>query len=171
MDMVRSARLFLCVRRRDQVLMCSHCDRGQLYCSRACSFAARRERRQESAKRYQDSRGGRLKHAARMASWRARRRSLRQTGFGADTDKVTHQGCPGPLAGALLLACDTPSVSEITTVTGTELAAPAKAAISTAAPLVELVCRRCAHALLAHVRLHWLRGSGVRGRSGHDHHA
>ena len=39
--MARSARLFLCARCRDQVLLCSHCDRGQVYCSRACSVASR----------------------------------------------------------------------------------------------------------------------------------
>ena len=74
--MARSARLFLCARCRDQVLLCSHCDRGQLYCSRACSFARRHERRRETAQRYQSS-AGRLKHAARTAL-AERRRSLRQ---------------------------------------------------------------------------------------------
>jgi len=32
-----------CARCRAQVLLCSRCDRGQRYCSQACSFAARRE--------------------------------------------------------------------------------------------------------------------------------
>ena len=108
-DMARSARLFLCARCRDQVLLCSHCDRGQLYCSRACSLASRRERRQEAARRYQRSRGGRLKHAARTACWRNRRRSLREAGAAGDIDKVTHQGCPHSPADALLLTCDLPS--------------------------------------------------------------
>ena len=77
-DMARSARLFLCARCRDQVLLCPHCDRGQGYCSRACSVASRHERRRHAAQLYQDSRCGRLKHAARAARQRARRRSLRQ---------------------------------------------------------------------------------------------
>ena len=41
--MDRSARLFLCVRCREQVMPCSHCDHGQLYCSPSCSLAGRRE--------------------------------------------------------------------------------------------------------------------------------
>ena len=93
--MDRAARLFLCARCRDQVLLCSHCDRGQQYCSRACSSLSRRERRRETAERYQSSRSGRLKHAARTACWRQRQRSLRQASAGAGNaiDKeVTHQG-------------------------------------------------------------------------------
>jgi len=39
--MDRPARLFLCARCRCQVLLCSHCDRGQRYCTPACSRQAR----------------------------------------------------------------------------------------------------------------------------------
>ena len=166
-DMTRSARLFLCARCRDQVLMCSHCDRGQLYCGRACSFAGRRERRRQTVTRYQHSRGGRLKHAARTACWRTRRRSRYLASAGEDIDKVTHQGCPRSLADASLLACDTPSACELTALT--ESAADVEPATATAAPFVALVCRRCAHALLPHVRLSWLRTNSVRRRSRHDH--
>jgi hypothetical protein len=165
--MARSARLFLCARCRDQVLLCSHCDRGQLYCGRVCSFAGRRERRRQTAERYQRSRVGRLKHAARSACWRQRRRSLRPGSAGGDIDKVTHQGCPRSLADASLLACDTPGACELNVIT--ELAADAAPATAAAAPFVAAVCRRCAHSLLAHVRLGWLRRSSVRGRSRHDH--
>ena len=169
LDMARSARLFLCARCRDQVLLCSHCDRGQRYCSRACSFACRRERRRQTARRYQDSRGGSLKHAARAACWRDRRRSLRRACAAGDIDKVTHQGCPHTLADASLLACDTPSACELTA--RCESAADAEPATAAVAPFVALVCRRCAHPLLPHVRLNWLRGNGVRRRSLHDHPA
>ena len=169
--MVRSARLFLCARARcrDQVLLCSHCDHGQLYCSRACSFASRRERRRETAKRYQNSRGGRLKHAARTACWRERRRSLRLASASGDIDRVTHQGCPRALADASLLACeaDTPNARELTAPTeSTPNAEPATAA---AVAFVALVCRRCAHPLLPHVRQGWLRKNSVPRRSRHDH--
>ncbi len=165
--MTRSARLFLCARCRDQVLLCSHCDRGQLYCGRACSFAARRERRRETAKRYQDSRGGRLKHAARTACWRARRGSPRH-GAGGAIDKVTHQGCPLSAADALLLACDTPGACELTTLT--EAAADAEpAATAAAVSFAALACRRCAHPLRPHVRSSWLRSNRLRRSSRHDH--
>jgi hypothetical protein len=165
--MARSARLFLCARCRDQVLLCSHCDRGQLYCSAACSIAGRRERRRQTARRYQNSQGGRLKHAARSACWRKRRRSLRLAGAEGDIDKVTHQGCPHALADASLRACDTPSACEPTALTETaqDAALATAGAIRFAAP----VCQRCVHALLPHVRLGWLRRNSVPRGSRHDH--
>ena len=107
--MDRTARLFLCARCRDQVLLCSHCDRGQQYCSRACSRVSRLERRQETAQRYQSSRCGQLRHAARTARWRERRRSLRHP-----INKVTHQGCSVAHADAPLPTCDIPSIGEFT---------------------------------------------------------
>jgi len=169
-DMLRSARLFLCARCRAQVLLCSHCDRGQVYCTRACSLAARRERRRHTAKRYQDSRNGRLKHAARTACWRKRRRSLRHASAGIDVDKVTHQGCAPSRADALLLACDTTNVGEPIAVDAlshpavhVEPASPATTAFAAAR------CRRCACALLPHVRRGWLRGGSIGWRDRHDH--
>jgi hypothetical protein len=59
------ARLFVCARCRAQVLLCSRCDRGQRYCGRDCSRAARQGSRREAAQRYQRSRAGRLAHAQR----------------------------------------------------------------------------------------------------------
>ena len=41
--MQSSARLFNCARCRCQVVICSHCDRGNLYCGKRCSQAARRQ--------------------------------------------------------------------------------------------------------------------------------
>lgn len=141
--MDRSARLFLCARCRDQVLLCSHCDRGQQYCSRACASVSRRERRRETAQRYQRSRGGQLKHAARSAKWRQRRRSLRQARAGTGSDKVTHQGCPNAPADASLQACDTLSTGRNSSNTDSA---------STGAVDSPLVCRRCGHPLRLHVR-------------------
>ena len=173
--MDRSARLFLCARCRDQVLLCSHCDRGQHYCGPACSSKSRNERRREAAERYQSSRRGRLKHAARSASWRRRRRSLRQSSALGGADKVTHQGCHDGGAEASLLACDTPSACEVTLLIGsvhdTTLAGAGVTPSATAstAPLAALRCRRCARPLLPHVRLGYLRASGARRRRAHDH--
>ena len=178
--MLRSARLFLCARCRDQVLLCSHCDRGQLYCSPACSMAGRRELRRLTAKRYQDSRRGRLKHAARTAFWRSRRRSKQLAGAEGDIDKVTHQGCPQPLADASLLACE-PSNCQFITLpelargADTASATAGTTAGTTAAPAAAPVCRRCAYPLLPHVRLRWLhrsriiRSSNVGRHRHHDH--
>jgi hypothetical protein len=163
MDMDRSARLFLCARCRDQVFLCSHCDRGQQYCSRECSQLTRRERRREAGQRYQRSRAGQFKHAARAASWRERRRSLRRDSARGDVDKVTHQGSLFEAADASLTPCniacafeppvDTVSANDITPVSA--IAAP--------------VCRRCAHRLLPHVRLGYLRLNSVRRGGVHDH--
>lgn len=60
------ARLFLCARCFVQVRLCSHCDRGQRYCTPACSSLARNTAQREAARRYQRSRGGRMAHAARL---------------------------------------------------------------------------------------------------------
>lgn len=168
MDMDRSARLFLCARCRDQVLLCSHCDHGQLYCSRACSGVSRRERRRETAERYQSSRGGRLKHAARSACWRERRRSPCHVNAGMDIDKVTHQGCLDALADASLPACATPSVSEDSI--DTESSATVTTMVGAGAVgFAALVCQRCAHPLLPHVRqAHW-HSNSARSLRAHDH--
>ncbi len=170
MHMDRSARLFLCARCRDQVLLCSHCDRGQQYCSRACSSVSRRARRRETAERYQSSRGGQLKHAARSARWRQRRRSLRQVNAGMGIDKVTHQGCLDAPADASLPACDTPSVSADSIDSESSADATAMAMASAgAAALATLVCRRCGHPLRPHVRQgHW-HPKSARSRPEHDH--
>ena len=167
--MDRAARLFLCARCRDQVLLCSHCDRGQQYCGRTCSSVSRRERRRQTAQRYQSSRGGQLKHAARTACWRQRRRSLRQASVG-DINKVTHQGCPDTPADASLLACDTPSACEShETTIGADSANDTVPALAGTVEFAVLVCRRCTHRLLPHVRQGYLRTSSVRWRGGHDH--
>jgi len=159
--MDRSARLFLCARCRDQVLLCSHCDRGQQYCSRACSRQSRRERRRETAQRYQSSRSGQLRHAARSARWRDRRRSLRQ-----QINKVTHQGSLVAHADAPLPTCDIPTIDELTV--GADLTANSGLVNAGTVPFAALVCRRCAHRLLPHVRLRWLGPSSVRRRHAHD---
>ena len=84
--MQSSARLFNCARCRCQVVICSHCDRGNLYCGKRCSQAARRQSVRAAGERFQKSRRGRFAHAERQRRYRRRRRQ-----------KVTHQGSlPGP---------------------------------------------------------------------------
>jgi hypothetical protein len=58
--MHNSARLFNCARCRRQVAICSHCDRGNIYCDKRCSQAARRRSCRQAGKRYQKTRRGRL---------------------------------------------------------------------------------------------------------------
>ena len=77
-----SARLFVCVRCRAQVLICSCCDRGQIYCAGSCAREARYQAQRAAGRRYQASRRGRVCHAARASRYRARQKN------------VTHQGSP-----------------------------------------------------------------------------
>jgi len=79
-------RLFYCCRCHCQVIICSSCDRGQIYCGPACSKQARHSGCRAAAQRYQKTRKGRVKHAHRQQHYRARQR--------ATIKKVTHQGSP-----------------------------------------------------------------------------
>jgi hypothetical protein len=75
-----TARLFLCARCRAQVLICSCCDRGNIYCGEGCAEEIRRSTQRAAGQRYQSSHRGRLNHAARARRYRARQK------------KVTHHG-------------------------------------------------------------------------------
>ena len=87
-----SARLFLCAGCRAQSVICSCCDRGQIYCAGDCAGRARRHAQRAAGRRYQTSRRGRLAHADRTRRYRAR------------CKKVTHHGSPEPLPDDLLPA-------------------------------------------------------------------
>ena len=65
-------RLFLCLRCREQVVICSRCDRGQVYCGRECASEVRRSRQRQARRRYQASERGRQMHADRSRRYRAR---------------------------------------------------------------------------------------------------
>ena len=85
-------RLFNCAHCACQVVICSHCDRGQIYCARGCARVARKESLNQSGQRYQASRQGQLNHAARQAQYRERQQQ-----------KVTHQGStPGSRRDSLM---------------------------------------------------------------------
>jgi hypothetical protein len=85
--MQSSARLFNCARCHCQVVICSHCDRGNIYCGKRCSRTARRQSRRKASGRYQKTRRGRFAHAERQRRYCQRRRA-----------KVTHQGSPPDVA-------------------------------------------------------------------------
>ena len=87
-------RLFLCQRCRRQVLICSHCDRGQIYCSAQCAEISRREKHRRAEAHYQKTRRGALKHAARQQRYRKRQR---QPQIKPGQKKVTDQGPQQPL--------------------------------------------------------------------------
>ena len=84
------ARLFLCAGCRVQAIICSLCDRGQIYCAGDCAPQARRRTLRAAGRRYQASRRGRHAHAARARRYRARGKN------------VTHHSSPPPLSDGLL---------------------------------------------------------------------
>jgi len=86
-------RMFLCAACRAQVLVCTACDRGQIYCAGPCAAIARCHSLRAAGRRYQHSRRGRFKHAERTRRWRLRAKN------------VTHQGSM-PLAQDALLAAN-----------------------------------------------------------------
>jgi hypothetical protein len=78
-------RLYSCRRCAEQVRICRDCDRGNQYCARQCAPMRRRESLRRAGQRYQRSRRGACRHAARQRAWRERR-----------MQKVTHHGSLSP---------------------------------------------------------------------------
>ena len=73
--MLPSARFYLCARCRKQSVVCRSCDRGQRYCSKACSEIARSQLQREANQRYAATRAGRHNNAKRQRDSRARERA------------------------------------------------------------------------------------------------
>ena len=76
-----SSRLYHCCHCPAQVIICTRCDRGQRYCAGDCRHKARSESVKRATKKYQLTRMGRFKNAARQHRFRQRQQQ-----------KVTHQG-------------------------------------------------------------------------------
>jgi hypothetical protein len=105
------ARRFLCARCRAPALVCSRCDRGQIYCATGCAAVARLQSQRDAGRRYQCSRPGRFMHAARTQRWRERQALLAVPPAGsalATPQSVTHQGSPSLASDAVLIAVPTP---------------------------------------------------------------
>ena len=79
-----SARIFNCHRCRQQTLICTCCDRGNIYCSISCSRTARVIHHRIANAIYQKTFRGRQKHALRQKQYRCRERLKKE--------KVTDQG-------------------------------------------------------------------------------
>jgi hypothetical protein len=168
--MDRPARLYLCARCRAQVVLCSHCDRGNRYCGRTCRRAAREAAQRLAAQRYQRSRRGRVAHAQRARRWR-QRRCAAAGGAPDDAQNVTHQGSQPGVASAPLVAWTHHSITiglAHTTAEGapdaTVCSAPRELAVATTC----WSCRRCGTRQPAALRLGFLR-HGVPARRRHDH--
>lgn len=78
------ARLFHCTRCHAPVVICSWCDRGNIYCGSICSEASRRVNHRFANQKYQQSLKGRLRHAKRQRLYRQRQAVIAK--------KVTDQG-------------------------------------------------------------------------------
>jgi len=105
------ARRFLCARCRAPTLVCSRCDRGQIYCATGCAAVVRQQSQRDAGRRYQCSRPGRFMHAARTQRWRERQALLAVLPAGSEMatpQSVTHQGSPTPASDAVLVAVPTP---------------------------------------------------------------
>jgi len=92
---MRSARMYNCVSCHTQIIICNHCDRGNIYCGSICSQEARGKNHRLANRKYQKSRKGRLKNAERQCSYRARQREK--------IKKVTDQGSLNLSLNGLLL--------------------------------------------------------------------
>ncbi len=86
--MEHTARIFNCARCHCQVIICSCCDRGNIYCSQSCSSISRKESVKVAGKRYQKTYSGKMKHAERQKRYRSK--------------IVTHHGSKEPLINDLL---------------------------------------------------------------------
>src|SRR5215469_2793974 len=82
--MKKSARQFNCARCSIQVVICSLCDRGNIYCGSSCSQQARAFNQRKANQIYQKTFKGRQKHAQRQRRYRQREKEKQQ--------KVTDQG-------------------------------------------------------------------------------
>lgn len=92
MDDLDTARRYHCARCHQPVLICSYCDRGNIYCFDGCARAAEKERCKRNAKRYRDSAKGR-----RSTATRQRNNRLRQAMSGSDPEpSKQHQDTPEP---------------------------------------------------------------------------
>jgi hypothetical protein len=135
----RQGRLFVCAEPgcRVQVVICSDCDRGHIYCA-DCAPHARRRSLHQAGRRYQASSRGRIKHAARSRRYRERQNRERE-------NKVTHHGSL-PDRSAALLSVDPVVVEE---------ALPLDKQHSSRRR--RWCCMRCGRRCSAHVRQDFLR--------------
>jgi len=81
-------RLFHCRECGRAVCICRQCDRGQVYCTRGCAAVGRCVSMRAAGRRYQSSRRGAARHAARQREYRLR---CAQAGRSPGQNKVTHQ--------------------------------------------------------------------------------
>lgn len=132
-----TCRMFRCARNACQKLafVCSRCDRGQIYCSKACSQANRRAYQAAAKAVYQRTLIGRLKHGQRQRRYSARK-------------KVTEQGSSPPAGSGemspLEIGASTPVERQVPMVaTAQHRSAPSQGSPRPARQRGEVVCSFC----------------------------
>ena len=80
-------RVYCCRRCGIVVWVCRECDHGQVFCAGECSRSARRESVRRAGARYQKTRRGAHRHAARQRRWRQQRQLSQAAKI------VTHHTC------------------------------------------------------------------------------
>jgi hypothetical protein len=108
MEELGTARRYHCARCHQPVIICRHCDRGNIYCLDGCAKAANKERCQRNAKRYQRSAKGRRSNAARQRRNRLCK-ALEQLDREAGRQRGEKPASPYPELG--VTACDSPIVT------------------------------------------------------------
>ena len=89
------SRLFSCALCLAQCVICSSCDRGQIYCGPDCACSARKKSCKEAEQRYQRTFRGKMNHALRQRRYRTRLH-----------DKVTDRGSQVVSPHALLVSVE-----------------------------------------------------------------
>ncbi len=89
-----SFRIYICARCYVLTMVCTPCDRGQVYCPE-CAVEAWWERRRRAGRKYQSTDKGKKKHAARQAKYRmglAAKNEEKMRLAAKNEEKVTHRG-------------------------------------------------------------------------------
>lgn len=100
--MKHSSRLFYCSFCLQQVVICSYCDRGNIYCGPKCALTARKQYCKASNKRYQKTTKGRFNNALRQKRFRAHQKN-----------KVTDHGSHNIYQNALLIKAKNNATSNV----------------------------------------------------------
>jgi len=89
--MCQTGRLFHCLRCHKQVIICRHCDHGQIYCSSQCSGIARQASTRAAKARYQQTQQGKQNHAQRQRRYRANQTQIsKNVTDHSSPDKTVH---------------------------------------------------------------------------------
>jgi len=146
----QSHRLYQCAACGQAVHICRACDRGNRYCAGICARLRRTESLRRSGARYQCSRRGATRHAARQRAWRTRR-----------IIEVTHQGSLA-VALAVQLPADAIEVTGVpedghATYKETGLGVPNVGAAHAISAIASLACGFCRRRLTPWIRMGPLR--------------